>query len=122
MHQFGHIGIYVKNLEESKKFYIDILECEIVKEYTYPEMTLCFLNAGGTHIELIEKKTPIVRTESGPIDHLAFKVEALAPLIEKLKENQIELISEPRIVGSSRIVFFKGPNNERFEFVERYQK
>ena len=122
MYKFGHIGIYVTDLEKSKKFYTEILDCEIVKEYIYPEMTLCFLNAGGTYIELINKKNSPERIVPGSIDHLAFKVDALDPLIEKLIENKIEILSKPRIVGNARILFFKGPNNERFEFVEKYEK
>ncbi len=120
MNKFGHIGVYVTDLTESKEFYTKVLGCKVIKEYEYPEMTLCFVDAGGTIIELISKKDTLTRLNPGSIDHMAFKVEAIDPLILMLKERNIEIISEPRIVGTSRIVFFKGPNNERFEFVERY--
>lgn len=121
MFTFGHIGIPVVDLEESKRFYTEILECKIVKEYDYPEMTLVFLDGGGTYIELIYKKNEEkAKSENpSPIDHLAFKVPSLDPLLEKLKENNIEVLREPKIVGKARIAFFRGPNNERFEFVER---
>ncbi|MBN2260051.1 MAG: VOC family protein [Clostridiales bacterium] len=120
MNKFGHIGIYVRDMEKSIKFYTDLLDCKIVKEYEYPEMRLVFLDAGGTHIELIYKSSNEERNYPGPIDHLAFKVESLDKKIKMLNEHRIEIIGEPRIVGSSRIIFFKGINNERFEFVERY--
>ncbi|SHJ82739.1 VOC family protein [Paramaledivibacter caminithermalis] len=121
MFTFGHIGIPVVDLEESKKFYTEILECKIVKEYDYPEMTLVFLDGGGTYIELIYKKNQErVKSENpSPIDHLAFKVPNLDSLIKKLNQNNIEILREPKIVGKARILFFRGPNNEKFEFVER---
>ena len=120
MNKFGHIGVYVTDLSESKKFYMEVLGCEVIEERITPQMTLCFLDAGGTVIELISKKDALSRPHPGCIDHMAFKVEAIDPLILMLKERNIEILSEPRISGTSRIVFFKGPNNERFEFVERY--
>lgn len=121
MFTFGHIGIPVVDLEASKKFYTEILQCKIVKEYDYPEMTLVFLDGGGAYLELIYKKNRerVKSDNPSPIDHLAFKVPNLDSLIEKLKENNIEILSEPRIVGKARILFFRGPNNEKFEFVER---
>lgn len=121
MNQFGHIGIYVKDLEVSKRFYTEILGCEIVKEYSYPEMTLCFIDAGGTHIELIYKEEQLERPMQGAIDHLAFKVDSLDTMIEKLDAAGTEILSPPRIVGSSRILFFKGPNGERLELTEHYR-
>lgn len=116
--KFGHIGIKVLDMEKSKKFYTEILECKILKDYKYPNMNLVFLDAGGTIIELIYKEDNNKRNY-GPVEHLAFKVENLDEKIEFLKTQGIEILGEPKIVGKARIIFFDGPNNERFEFVER---
>ena len=120
MNKFGHIGIYINDLEKSKEFYTKIMECEIIKEYTYPESVIIFLDAGGTIIELIYKESNKERIINGPIDHMAFKVDSLDEKIKMLKNNNIELSGSPKIVGTARIAFFNGPNNERFEFVEKY--
>ena len=112
INKFGHIGIYINNLEKPKNFYTQIMDCEIIKEYTRPESTIIFLDAGGAIIELIYKESNKERTINSPIDHMAFKVDSLDEKIEMLKNNDIELLGEPRIVGTARIAFFNGPNSQ----------
>jgi len=119
--KFGHIGIKVLDMEKSKKFYTEVLECKIIKDYKYPTSNLVFLDANGTIIELIYKESNEARN-LGPIEHIAFKVEDLDRKIKDLKDYGIEIDGEPRIVGTARIAFFEGPNFERFEFVERANK
>ena len=121
MFTFGHIGIPVADMKESLAFYTEILQCEVIKEYDYPEMTLVFLRAGNTNIELIHHKNKdfTKRESRGAIDHIALKVEQLDELMVLLRERNIEIIAEPKIVGKARVLFFSGPNGERFEFVER---
>ena len=119
--KFGHIGIKVTDIEKSKKFYTDVLGCKILKDYKYPTSNLVFLEAHGTIIELIYKKENEDRS-IGPVEHIAFKVESLDEKIKELKDHGIKLLGAPRIVGTARIAFFDGPDGERFEYVERYQK
>jgi len=116
--KFGHIGIKVTDMEKSLEFYTKVLECKILKNYTYPESHIVFLDAHGTIIELVYKEKNEKR-DMGPVEHIAFKVENLEEKIEKLKEYGIKDISEPKIVGKGKIVFFNGPDNERFEYVCR---
>ena len=53
------------------------------------------------------------------MEHIAFTVENLEDEIEKLKENNVEIISEsPRVCDKKLIAFFKGPNGEKLEFVQ----
>ena len=115
--KFGHIGIKVLDIEKTLEFYRTILEAKVLKDYQYPDSRLVFLEVGGTIIELISKASNEERT-LGPIEHIAFKVDSLETEMEKLKAQGIEY-SEPRIVGSAKIVFFDGLNNEKFEFVAR---
>lgn len=118
--KFGHIGIKVRDIEKSKTFYTEVLGCKILKDYKYPTSNLVFLDAHGTIIELIYKEENTSR-DLGPVEHIAFKVDSLDEKMDMLKEKGIEIQGEPRVVGSARIVFFDGPDNERFEFVERYK-
>lgn len=115
--KFGHIGIKVLNMKESIKFYEDVLEAKVMKDYVYPESHIVFIEVGGTVIELIGKKKNTLR-DLGPIEHIAFKVESLEEKMSLLNKFKIEF-SEPRVVGSARIIFFSGPNNEKFEFVAK---
>ena len=106
-------------MDKSIAFYTEILEGKIIKDYQYPESRLIFMEVGGTIVELIAKKENEMRP-LGPIEHIAFKVEALEDKMDLLKAHGIPF-TEPRVVGSAVIIFFEGPNNERFEFVARVQ-
>lgn len=116
--KFGHIGIKVLDIDQSIEFYTKVLGCKILKDYTYPSSRLVFLDAHGVVIELIHKAENEMR-EVGPIEHLAFKVDNLEEKLAELKSFGIDNISEPRVVGKAQIIFFDGPNNERFEYVAR---
>jgi lactoylglutathione lyase len=118
MHKFAHLGINVKNMEESIKFYTEILKCKIIEDRTHPGMRLVFLDAGGTVVELVYREGNCVLPD-GPVNHMAFNVESLNIEIEFLKESGISLLGDPRTVGKSRIVFFRGPNGEKIEFSEQ---
>jgi len=115
--KFGHIGIKVLDMEDSLAFYEKVLHAKILKDYQYPESRLVFLDVGGTVIELIAKDENQER-EPGPIEHIAFKVDSLTDKMKLLKTLGIEH-SQPRVVGTAQIIFFDGPNNEKFEFVAR---
>lgn len=117
--KFGHIGIKVLDINQSIAFYTDILEGKLLKDYVYPESRLVFMEVGGTIVELISKKENEMRP-LGPIEHIAFKVDALEEKMRLLKTHNIPF-TEPRVVGSAVVIFFEGPNNERFEFVARVQ-
>ena len=121
MTKFGHIGIPVVDLDESLEFYTTVLGCTLIKIYEYPEMRLAFIDANGSIIELIWKKANIKSEFDGAINHLAFKVDSLEEKIELLEQRGIETEGPPREVGNAMITFFRGPNNERFEFVARRQ-
>lgn len=117
--KFGHIGIKVLDMERSLDFYKNILEAKVLKDYSYPESRIVFMEVGGTIIELIGKDKNTERA-MGPIEHIAFKVDSLEDKMEMLKENGIEF-SKVKIVGSAKLIFFLGPDNERFEFVARVE-
>lgn len=115
--KFGHIGIKVLDMDKSLNFYKNILEAKVLKDYSYPESRIVFLEVGGTIIELIGKDKNTERA-MGPIEHIAFKVDSLEDKMELLKKNGIEF-SDVKIVGSAKLIFFLGPDNERFEFTTR---
>jgi catechol 2,3-dioxygenase-like lactoylglutathione lyase family enzyme len=117
--KFGHIGIKVLDMERSLYFYQNILEAKVLKDYSYPESRIVFMEVGGTIIELIGKEKNKERA-MGPIEHIAFKVDSLEEKMEMLKINGIEF-SDIKVVGSAKLIFFLGPDNERFEFVSRVE-
>lgn len=110
-----HIGVAVKNLEETLKFYQDVLGLdlhgtEIVEEQ---KVKVAFLPVGDTEVELLESTE-----EDGPIakyiekkgegmQHLAFRVDNIERAIEEMKSKGVRMIDEtPRYgAGGAKIAF-----------------
>lgn len=110
-----HIGIAVKDLDETLKFYEDILGIKCTSKETVEEqkVKVAFLPIGDTEVELLESTEedgPIARfidKKGEGIQHIAYRVEDIDKAIEELKNKGIRLIDqEPRYgAGGARIAF-----------------
>ncbi|GAB6085581.1 methylmalonyl-CoA epimerase [Alkaliphilus crotonatoxidans] len=113
--KLDHIGIAVKDLEQSLKFYEGILglkcvDTEVVEEQ---KVKVAFLPVGDTEIELLEsthEDGPIakfIEKKGEGIQHLAFRVENIEKAIEEMKAMGIRMIDEkPRYgAGGAKIAF-----------------
>lgn len=115
-YKLDHIGIAVKDLEESLKFYRDALGIqlegiEVVKEQ---KVTTAFLPVGESHIELLEatdSDSPIskfIEKRGEGIHHIAIKVENIEEHLQRLDEKEVRLIDrEPK----------QGANNKKIAFI-----
>ena len=123
----AHVGIFVKDIGVSKKFYCDILDFELNHENNIKEdngyIKLAFLSAGTCVIELVQLPVLNDRTD-GPIDHLSFSVkniEKVKAILETrgVKFDTDEIIHAPNFFErGNRWIFFKGPDGERLEINE----
>ena len=110
-----HIGIAVKDLEETLKFYQDALglECEGTEVVEDQKVKVAFLPVGDTEVELLESTE-----EDGPIakyiakkgegmQHIAFRVDNIEEAIEEMKNKGVRMIDEkPRYgAGGAKIAF-----------------
>jgi lactoylglutathione lyase len=122
-----HIGIYVKDLEVSKRFYCDKLDFTVIHETTFKEDTgidkIAFLRAGDVTIELIQ--TPVYKKrEDGPVEHIAFKVKDIESTAERLRAKGIVFDTEnitfaPNFFDKGdKWIFFRGPDGEHLEINE----
>ncbi|SDK87754.1 methylmalonyl-CoA epimerase [Natronincola ferrireducens] len=126
-----HIGIAVKNLDETLKFYEDILglECigtEVVEEQ---KVRVAFLPVGDTEVELLESTEedgPIakfIEKKGEGIQHIAFRVDNIEEAIESMKAKGVKMIDEkPRYgAGGAKIAFChpKSTNGVLVELSER---
>ena len=126
-----HIGIAVKNLDETLKFYTDILglECQGTEVVEEQKVRVAFLPVGDTEVELLESTS-----EDGPIarfiekngegmQHIAFKVDNIEEAIAYMKEKGMRMIDEaPRYgAGGAKIAFVhpKSSNRVLVELSER---
>lgn len=118
----AHVGIRVRDLERSKKFYGEILGGELLSEKKMEGLNLAFYKFGSLELELINKpKFNFV--SHGIIEHIAFRVENFEAEIERLKRAGVKFLMEnPTAFGNSRIIFFEGPDGEHLEFMEEVEQ
>lgn len=110
-----HIGIAVKSLDETLKFYEDVLGIKCVSTEVVEEqkVKVAFLPVGDTEVELLEsteENGPIakfIEKRGEGIQHIAYKVDDIEKAIEEFKEKGIRLIDEkPRYgAGGAKIAF-----------------
>ena len=97
-----HIGIAVKNLDESIKFYEDVLglKCYTVEEVKDQKVKTAFFKIGDTKIELLESTAPdgpiskFIEKKGEGIHHIAFKTADINSSLKELEEKNIRLIDE----------------------------
>jgi len=97
-----HIGIAVKNLDESIKFYEDVfgLKCYAIEEVKEQKVKTAFFQIGETKIELLESTEPdspiskFIKNKGEGIHHIAFKTEDIDSSLKELKEKDVRLIDE----------------------------
>lgn len=126
-----HIGIAVKNLEESLNFYENILGLKAVGTEVVEEqkVKVAFLPIGDTEVELLEstdEEGPIARyiAKNGEgVQHIAYKVDNIEEAIKSMLEKGVRMIDEkPRYgAGGARIAFChpKSTNGVLIELCER---
>ncbi len=126
-----HIGIAVKNLDESLKFYQDVLglKCEGVEEVAEQKVRVAFLPCGDSELELLESTTedgPIakfIEKKGEGIQHIAIKVDNIEKAIQEMLDKGMRMIDEaPRYgAGGAKIAFMhpKSSNGVLLELSER---
>jgi lactoylglutathione lyase len=116
-----HTMLRVQNLDNALHFFVDCLELSLVKRTDYPEgrFTLVFLSAGEgqAEIELThnwDEKTPY--STGRFFGHIAFEVENVYLVCEKLLKNGIEILRPPR---DGRMAFIKSPDGHSIELLQK---
>ena len=113
--RLDHVGIAVRDLKQSIRFYGETLGFEISGAEPVEAEAVRVVAArkgDGTWLELLEpssEESVIGRfiDRNGPgLHHLALRVANLEDAMEQMKAAQFSIVGEPRIgVGGSRVVF-----------------
>ena len=115
-----HIGIAVRDLEESIAYYRDVLglECYLVEEVADQKVKTAFFRIGQTKIELLEStepEGPIAKfiDKRGPgIHHIALAVNDIENCLAETKAKGIRLIDEtPRPGAEGLQIAFLHPKS-----------
>ena len=116
--QIEHIGIAVKNLDETIKFYEYVLglKCYAVEEVEDQKVKTAFFKIGQTKIELLESTDPegpigkFIEKRGEGLHHIAFATGNLKSSLKELKEKGVKLIDEkPRLGAEGLKISFLHP-------------
>ncbi|MFO7886920.1 MAG: methylmalonyl-CoA epimerase [Eubacteriales bacterium] len=126
-----HIGVAVKNLEDSLKFYQDTLGLELagVEVVEEQKVRVAFLPVGDTEIELLESTDPegpiakYIDKKGEGIQHIAYKVENIEEAIKEMEENGVRMIDKtPRYGAGGAKIAFCHPKSTKGVLVELCQR
>ena len=121
-----HTRLRVNDLEQTLRFYRDVLGLEVVERHDSPRGSrLAFLKAAGSE-ELIEVCS---YPASGPVEvqpdlvHLAFEVDDLDATIAELSTHGVPITDGPTTSSSgSRFAFIDAPERYEIELIERKRR
>ena len=103
--KIAHLGIAVKNLEEAKRFYQDVLglKCDGEEEVPSQKVKTAFFTVGDVSIELLESTDPegpiakSIEKRGEGIHHLAYEVADIEAALAEMKAKGVRLVDqEPR--------------------------
>lgn len=128
--QIEHIGIAVKNLDQSVEFYTTLLGLELLGYETVEseKVKVAFLKIGETRIELLEAIAPdspiarFIEKRGEGIHHIAFKVDGLSRRLQFFKDHGVKLIHEvPKEGAHGNWVAFLHPKSTNGVLLELCQ-
>jgi methylmalonyl-CoA/ethylmalonyl-CoA epimerase len=126
-----HIGIAVKNLYESIKYYENILglKCYAVEEVMNQKVKTAFFMAGQTKIELLESTEPdgpigkFIEKKGEGIHHLAFATNNLKDALTEIEAKGVQLIDrQPRKGAEGLNIAFLHPKSTNGVLTELCEK
>jgi len=129
--KIDHIGIAVKNLDETMKFYADALGLKTVATEVVEDqkVRIAFIPVGDSEVELIESTSPdgpvakFIESRGEGLQHIAFRVDNIEEALQELKNKCIRLIDEkPRKGGGEAMIAFVHPKATNGVLVEITQR
>ena len=128
-----HVGISVKDMEASLKWYKDVLGFEKVKDDYAPPLgaRICFIRGvGGFEIELFqydapkplpeERRTPNSDLQTIGTKHAAFATDDMKALKERLVAYGVDIAHEVTMDGES-VMFIRDPDGVLVEIIQPKQ-
>ena len=120
LNKIEHIGIAVKSIEESLKYYEGVLglKCYAIEEVVEQKVKTAFLKIGDIKLELLEAtsdESPIakfIEKRGEGVQHIAFAVNGIEKTLSEVKEKGIRLIDEkPRKGAEGLDIAFLHPKS-----------
>lgn len=118
--KIDHIGVAVRDLEVSKKYYRDALGLKLCGEETVEsqQVRTAFFEAGEVHLELLEATGPespiakFIEKNGEGVHHIAFYTDAIEGQLQDIASKGVRLIHEQPIQGAGgKAVAFLHPKS-----------
>ncbi len=131
MDKIEHIGIAVKDLEQSSLLYRKLLGYESYKTETVESenVTTEFFKIGESKIELVQATSPestitsFIEKKGEGIHHIAFAVDNIVEEMARLRAEGFQLLSdEPKKGADNKLVCFVHPKTAGGVLVELCQE
>lgn len=128
--QIEHIGIAVRNLQDSRRLYDRLLGREAYKEEAVESegVTTLFYQTGEAKVELLEATRPdspiarFIEKKGEGIHHVAFEVDDIRAEMERLRSEGFQLLNEqPKPGADNKWVCFVHPKSAGGVLVELCQ-
>ncbi len=121
-----HTMLRVKNLDDSLRFYTEILGMRLLRKKDYPsgEFTLAFVGYGDeSETAVIELTHNWGRTDyelGDAFGHVAIGVDDIAATVERIRASGGKVTREPGPMkhGTTVIAFVEDPNGYKIELIE----
>ena len=126
-----HVGIAVRNLEESEKIFSKLLGISTVRREDVADqrVRLAFFHVGETSLELTEASSPdspiakFIQRRGEGVHHLSLEVDDIREELRRLKAEGFHLIDEePRLGAGGYWIAFIHPKSTNGVLVELSQE
>jgi lactoylglutathione lyase len=122
--RFLHTSLTVRDIDESLKFYTEVLGLEFERRRTIPEnhAEIAFVKdpLSGARVELTHWDGKDKFEAGEQLDHLAFEVTDLDATVAAARTRGVRIAKEPFRLqgGTSRLAFLLDPNDVWIELIE----
>ncbi len=125
---FHYTGIRVNDMDESIRFYTEVLGMEIVDERqklkpTKGEVVTLKSHDSDQLLELnyYERDSPFWApyVNGEELDHLAFLVDDVTAAVDELRQKGVDILVEPYSIGEWAEAYVKDPNGIWIELLPR---
>ncbi|MDD3984943.1 MAG: VOC family protein [Methanobacterium sp.] len=112
-----YVTIIVEDVEESIKFYTEVMGLEIDSQHKpYPGLIITLLKGGGnTMIELIKN----TENETG-LFSVGMEVEDINITVQKLKSKGAKITKEPTQIIIGTLAFLEDPNGTTIVLIQHH--
>jgi len=131
MQKIEHIGIAVKNIEQSNELYAKLLNVQPYKMETVASenVSTSFFRVGSNKIELVQSLDPdgtiakFIEKKGEGVHHIAFSVMDIKAEMKRLESEGFVLLNkEPKRGADNKLICFVHPKTANGELIELCQE